>query len=184
MKQSGCIPLAKPHLSTMKQNHFVTHNRLSSHDNVPFADPGLEALWRMQVDADCDERFARAKRYTSPTNSAPDTRTADQEAGRAGGSVDTARFGFCASSRPPKGNHPVDLGLDTALRLRALDTLQKQLVIIGHIVAQERLHCDTNGHANLAAIPPLGRDFLSKELDSEFGAPGMAMPDMGSDVIS
>lgn len=47
----------------------------------------------------------------------------------------SAACGFPASHGPPQGNHPVDLGLDTTLRLRAIDTLKKQLIVISHIVA-------------------------------------------------
>lgn len=104
-----------------------------------FEDPGLNALWRMQVDADRNEQRAfekrRAREWCGIAGSGTATDCAKWAGAQAGSQSSAPSFDLGALGRRPESDHPVDSRLDTSLRLMVLDTLQKQLVIIGHIMA-------------------------------------------------
>jgi hypothetical protein len=101
-------------------------------------------------------------------------------------SIENACFAalrFGPASTAPELDHPVDPWLDPPLRLLALDPLQKQLVVISHVVAQERLHGDADGHSKFAPFPSLGHDFSGEEVDSKLGTPRMPAYDMRSNSV-
>lgn len=121
-------------------NHFVSlHRSTSSFDEHDFSDPGLRALWLMHVNAD-GPSSARDPILDAGSEMASSNREGDM---KTCGSATGLRW----ADRCPESDHPVDARLDTSLRLLALDTLQKQLVVISEIVAQEGLHGDADGHA-------------------------------------
>ena len=112
----------------MKQNHFTLHDRSNlSLDEAAFADPGLRALWLMQVDTDCAS-------FSEELDQDPNSeRTSSKREG--GLDKRASASGIRPAKVTPMSDHLVDPWLDESLRLLALDTLQKQLVVIRHIMA-------------------------------------------------
>ena len=120
--------LLRPHFNSMKKNP-PTDDDYPDHD---YSDPGIRALWLMHLAGEEEEERCCLKREAA----AGSKTTRPENQGRVG---ETDRRPSTAvakrNSGPPGGDHPIDLRLDTSLRLRALDTLQKQLVVIRQIVS-------------------------------------------------